>query len=115
MASLPIAPRLQSTEIAVDLGETIRRVVLPGPGLPEAATDSESLGAHGTRSNVTTTIQPSEGELPRCIRCRQPLTREVVSVQSPANERWFECCYCHRISCIRVVPLTPAKDADIQI
>lgn len=75
--------------------------------------DSESL-AHGARANITTGTQPSVDEPPRCIRCAQPLTREVESVQSAKNERWFECIYCHRISCIRVVALPSTQALDRQ-
>jgi len=51
-----------------------------------------------------TTTPPAVDESPPCIRCGQTRTREITSVLSPKNERWFECSYCHRVFSIRFIP-----------
>jgi len=71
--------------------------------------------ARGATAEMTAaTVRPSADEVPRCIRCGQPLIREVASVPGSRHERWFECFYCHRTFCIRVVALPPIPGMDNQ-
>jgi len=70
--------------------------------------------AHGATVKMMANVRPSADEISHCIRCGQPLLREVASVSGPKHERWFECFYCHRTFSIRVAAFPSVPGVDTQ-